>query len=69
MTTDWVTTTEAGEQTGLTPDYIRRLIRSRKVEGRKWGNSWMVSRASVEKYAQNVRGLGMKRGRKRKPAE
>jgi excisionase family DNA binding protein len=69
MTTDWVTTSKAAEQTGLTPDYIRRLIRSHKVEGRKWGNSWMVSRESIEQYAQNARGLGMKRGRKRKPLE
>jgi excisionase family DNA binding protein len=69
MATDWVTTSEAADQTGLTPDYIRRLIRARKVEGRKWGNSWMVSQASIEHYARNVRELGMKRGRKRKPAE
>ena len=47
---DWLTTYDAARVSGYNPDYIRQLIRSNKVVGRKWGPSWQVSRRSLETY-------------------
>lgn len=64
---DWLTTYEAAHVSGYNPDYIRQLIRSQKVRGRKWGLSWQVSRRSLEEYVKNVEKLGERRGAKPKP--
>ena len=44
---DWLTTYEAVRISGYELDYIRKLIRAKKIVGRKWGQSWQVSRISV----------------------
>jgi hypothetical protein len=64
---DWLTTYEASQVSGYNPDYIRQLIRSYKVQGRKWGQSWQVSRKSLEEYVKNTRQRGERRGAKPKP--
>jgi hypothetical protein len=64
---DWLTTYEAANVSGYNPDYIRQLIRSKKVVGRKWGPSWQVSRRSLLAYQTNTEKLGEKRGAKTKP--
>lgn len=64
---DWLTTYEAARVSGYNPDYIRQLIRSQKVLGRKWGLSWQVSRLSLEQYVKKVEKLGARRGAKTKP--
>ena len=64
---DWLTTYEAAQAFGYNPDYIRQLIRSSKVLGRKWGQSWQVSRKSLEDYIKQAEQLGARRGAKPKP--
>ncbi|CAG1013654.1 hypothetical protein ANAEL_04764 [Anaerolineales bacterium] len=64
---DWLTTYDAARVSGYNPDYIRQLIRSNKVVGRKWGPSWQVSRQSLEAYIKNAEKLGERRGAKPKP--
>jgi len=64
---DWLTTYDAARVSGYNPDYIRQLIRSQKVLGRKWGLSWQVSRQSLEKYLTKSEKLGERRGAKPKP--
>ena len=44
---DWLTTYEAVRISGYELDYIRKLIRAKKITGRKWGQSWQVSRTSL----------------------
>ncbi len=56
MADDWITTSEAVEVTGYNAEYIRRLIRSGKVKGRKFGIVWQVQRASLHAYLQGARG-------------
>lgn len=64
---DWLTTYEATRVSGYNPDYIRQLIRSQKVRGRKWGLSWQVSRRSLEEYVKKAEKLGERRGAKPRP--
>jgi excisionase family DNA binding protein len=61
---DWLTTTEAARLTGYNIQYIRRLVRSNKVESKKWGRDWMISRASLLAYRteDQRRGPRQKRG-------
>jgi hypothetical protein len=64
---DWLTTYEASHLSGYNPDYIRQLIRAQKVQGRKWGLSWQVSRQSLESYLKKADNLGERRGPKPRP--
>jgi len=64
---DWLTTYDAANLSGYNPDYIRQLIRSKKVVGRKWGQAWQVYRKSLEEYMKDEAKLGERRGAKPKP--
>lgn len=61
---DWLTTYEAARISEYELDYIRKLIRAKKILGRKWGQSWQVSRQSLMEFLQEREQLGEKRGRK-----
>lgn len=64
---DWLTTYEAVRISGYELDYIRKLVRARKIVGRKWGQSWQVSRKSLLEFLNAKKQQGEKRGRKPKP--
>ena len=52
MTDDLISVAEAATMLNWTVSYIRRLLREKRIEGRKINDrAWMVSRASVEAYA------------------
>ena len=61
---DWLTTYEAVHISGYELDYIRKLVRAEKIVGRKWGQSWQVSRASLLAFLKTREHEGQKRGRK-----
>lgn len=61
---DWLTTYEAANISGYELDYIRKLIRAEKIQGRKWGQSWQVSRKSLMEFIEEREKQGEKRGRK-----
>ncbi len=61
---DWLTTFEATRISSYELDYIRKLIRAQKILGRKWGQSWQVSRQSLLKFMEDREKQGEKRGRK-----
>jgi hypothetical protein len=63
---DWLTTYEAVRISGYELDYIRKLVRAKKIVGRKWGQSWQVSRASLLEFLKSKEQQGLKRGRKPK---
>jgi excisionase family DNA binding protein len=63
---DWLTTYEAVQLSGYELDYIRKLVRAQKIAGRKWGQSWQVSRKSLQEFLKNREQQGEKRGRKPK---
>jgi excisionase family DNA binding protein len=62
---EWLTTYEAARLANFDPDYIRKLVRAKKVKGRKWGQSWQVHRESLLDYVQKSEAKGGKRGPKR----
>jgi excisionase family DNA binding protein len=61
---DWLTTYEAARISNYELDYIRKLIRAQKITGRKWGQSWQISRQSLLKFMEDRERQGEKRGRK-----
>lgn len=61
---DWLTTFEAARISEYELDYIRKLIRAQKIIGRKWGQSWQVSRQSLTDFMEDREQNGEKRGRK-----
>ena len=63
---DWLTTYEAVRISGYELDYIRKLIRAKKIVGRKWGQSWQVSQTSLLAFLKSKEQQGQKRGRKPK---
>lgn len=64
---EWLTTFEASRISNYELDYIRKLIRAGKIKGRKWGQSWQVSRQSLLDFLEEREKQGMKRGRKPVP--
>ena len=50
---EWITTEDIAQYTGYNQEYIRRLLRTGKVHGKKWGREWMVDRDSFLKYMQD----------------
>jgi len=47
---DWITSSEAAQLSGYHPEYIRELVRTGKIEGRKFGIVWQVSKQSLLAY-------------------
>ena len=61
---EWLTVNEAAELSGYDPEHIRRLIRGREIDARKFSIVWMVSRESLLEYVKKAQTWGKKRGRK-----
>ena len=64
MTEQWLSTQQAAELIGYHPNYIRKLIRTRKVKARKFATVWQVDRVSLLGYIRTVGKIGAKRGPK-----
>ena len=64
MPTGYITTAEAAQLTGYTDAYIRELIKDGRIDAKKYGRSWMVSRASLLAHKRQADELGAKRGPK-----
>lgn len=58
---EWITAEEAAELSGYHVNYIRRLMRAHKVNGRKAGLMWWVDRDSMRAYLEKVQELGTRR--------
>ena len=56
MTNDgeWITVNEAAEISGYNAEYLRRLIRDRKIEYRKFSFMYQVNRKSLLKYLKEA---------------
>jgi hypothetical protein len=61
---DWITTVEASNLSKYHLDHLRRLLRNGDIQGKKWGNTWMVSRMSLVTYLRKMESKGARRGPK-----
>jgi excisionase family DNA binding protein len=55
---EWITTTEAAELTGYTDAYLRQLIGRDRLQAKKRGRDWFLSKADVLAYAKEMKRLG-----------
>ena len=53
MAEKWITTGEAAELTDYEPEYLRRLLRNKKIQGKKFGPVWQINRDSLLSYLQS----------------
>ena len=60
MADDWITTLEAASLSNYHPEHIRRLIRSGHIVGKKWAQTWMISRKSLLEYLNKEKRRGPK---------
>jgi excisionase family DNA binding protein len=69
--TEWITTKEAAELTGYHTVHVRRLLREGRVEGKKFGRDWMISRESIQEYKDQMKELGPSKHdpRRKRPRE
>ena len=65
MAEEWLTIFEAAQLGNYHPNYVRQLIRKKKVEGRKYVTVWQVKRSSLLAYIRKTEKLGGRRGPKR----
>ncbi len=62
---DWITTTEAVSLTRYNPEYLRRLVRAKKIAARKFGTIWQINRKSLLAYVEsNTDSADQRRGPK-----
>ena len=61
---EWITTKEAAKIGGYHPKYIPYLIKSGKINARKFGDVWQIDRASLLAYIRKIENRGAKRGPK-----
>jgi excisionase family DNA binding protein len=52
MAEDWITVKEASDLSGYCAQYIRRLVRKKKIKSEKWVRDWMISKSSLMAYAR-----------------
>jgi excisionase family DNA binding protein len=55
---DYITTDEAAKLSGFTEQYIRKMIREKRIEGQKVRRDWILSRASLERFLATERRVG-----------
>lgn len=65
---DYRTTEEAAETLDLHVETVRLFLRYKKLEGLKVGNTWLVSRKSIEAYRKSIAGKD-KHDPRRKPID
>ena len=54
----WVSVSEAAKLFQLDSSYVRRLLISQKIVGRKSGGIWLVLLSSLEEHQRRMKELG-----------
>ncbi len=55
MSNDWLTVTQASELSGYHRVYLTDLIRSGKIEARKFGPIWQVNKSALLAYIREAK--------------
>jgi excisionase family DNA binding protein len=56
----FISVLQASEMSGLTPSYIRRLLREGVIPGQKIGRDWFTTEAAIREYIAQDRRPGPK---------
>ena len=62
---DWLTISQASQESGYTADYLRTLVRQKRIKAKKVFVVWLVSKSGLTKYLKEQTEQGERRGRKR----
>jgi len=54
----WITTNAGAKLTGYTPAYVRQLARLGRIQSRKMGRDWLVSREELLAHKTRMDELG-----------
>ena len=54
MLEEWLTVHQAADVSGSHFNYIRQMIRARKLEARKFGPVWQVNRTALLEYIEEA---------------
>ena len=54
----YLTVSELAERSGLTPSYVRRLIRDGRIDARRIGTMWVVEQREAERFLSTTRPFG-----------
>lgn len=65
---EFLTTTQAAKQTGLSKNYLTQLLRQDKLEGFQLARNWVIYTDSLEKFLATPRKSGPK-GPRKKPEQ
>lgn len=60
LTSKLISVTRAAEMSGLTPGYIRRLLRQEQLIGIKIGRDWFTTEEAIREYLATERRPGPK---------
>jgi hypothetical protein len=52
--TEWITVTQAAEISGYNAEYLRRLMRNKKIEFRKFSFIYQVNKESLLNYLKEA---------------
>ena len=50
---DYVTVAEAARRLNIHPESVRRLIRKGELPARKFANTWLIEKTTLEQFASN----------------
>ncbi|GAB4472489.1 MAG: hypothetical protein Kow00124_10590 [Anaerolineae bacterium] len=50
---NYVTVAEAAKRLNIHPESVRRLIRAGKLPARKFANTWLIDRTTLDQFASN----------------
>jgi excisionase family DNA binding protein len=65
----WMTSEEAGEILNYHPETVREMLRSGRLQGRKFGNVWWVDSASVDRFKRRIDRQGLDKNDPRRGEE
>jgi hypothetical protein len=55
MADEWLTTKQAAEISGYSPQYVTRLLRQKKVKSQKFFTVWQISKSSLLAYIREAK--------------
>lgn len=58
LTSKLISVTRASEISGLTPGYLRRLLRQKRIDGKKIGRDWFTTEETIREYLKQERRRG-----------